>query len=594
MSQGSNGDLTNTDKAISRVTLEFEPRGQLQNFINDKNTVYWLENQPGHNPLSENIVIKGDNLSAMAALRVSWLLTEKEGKFDVIYIDPPYNVGGNTSYKNKWKGESEGNFGWAGDHGKFLDFMEPRLKMAKLLMKDEGIIFISICDAEYPRLLMLMNEIFGEPNAVGTFVWDKKQGSPSDSINVLHEYIICFAKNKKKAWKLEQLKPGCEAILKNTQHLVERYGYEEACVRLKKWTEEQVKKDVLTRGEASYCLIHPKTYRVFASNPTCAQDDISGTRCRIALKHPITGKKCPVPAKGWKWSEENLLSMVDYDEVIKFGKGYISGKILFGPDHTTVPRKAAYLDEMTKQKPPSIIRVKSSGVGDLPSGVVFDTPKPVELLEILLGFIPSKEIQVLDFFAGGGTTAHAVCNLNKSDKGIRTYVLIEEMERTINEAIIPRIEYLTESDSFGLYHIIKKQAGSIDLLKAFRKHAEEFVGFLHSVDQDFDLQIEGMRIIGYSSQTDTLVATLSQELRNKDSLYFRAELSCLAKAITQYKATKVVVYKLESEFNGKEEPWAGIKSDIFIGTTCKRFNFISLPSAIVKAWKDTLIALEAV
>lgn len=594
MSHGSNGDLYSIDKP-SKVTLEFEPRGQFQDFIKDKNTIYWLENQPaGHNPLSENKVIKGDNLAAMAALRVSWLLSEAEKKFDLIYIDPPYNVGGNTSYKNKWKGESEGNYGWAGDHGKFLDFMEPRLRMAKLLMSEQGLIMVSICDAEYPRLMLLMTEIFGENNLVGTFIWDKKQGSPSDSINVIHEYIICFARNKGKAWKLEQLKPGYDEVLKKAKEFVASSNPDEASVKLKKWIDDQIKKGNIASGLAGYHLIHPITHRVFASNPTRAQDDNNGSRYKEPLKHPITGKPCPIPMNGWIWKKDTLLSLVDYDNVVEFSKGYICGGILFGQDHNTVPRRVAYLDEMTKQKPPSVIRTKSSGARDLPRGVTFDTPKPVELLEILISFFPSNSVRVLDFFGGSGTTAHAVYNLNKRDKGSRSYVLIEEMERTIKNAIIPRMDHLTTSDGYGLYSIIKKQAGSVDLLKAFRKHAEEFVRFLHSVDQNPDLLAEGIKVIGYSSQSDTLVATLSQELRNKDSYYFRAELSCLAKAINQYEATKVVVYKLESELNGKEEPWVGIKADIFVGTTCKKFSFISLPSAIVEAWQDTLIALEAV
>lgn len=121
MTQGSKSNQKENIKG--RVSLTFEPREGLSEFINNKNSIHWLKSQKGYNSLSDNFVIKGDNLPAMAAMRVSWLLTGNEKKFDVIYIDPPYNVGGYTGYKNKWKGESEGNFGWAGDHGKFLDFL---------------------------------------------------------------------------------------------------------------------------------------------------------------------------------------------------------------------------------------------------------------------------------------------------------------------------------------------------------------------------------------------------------------------------------------------------------------------------------------
>ena len=593
MTQGSNNDFVKTDE-FSKVTLEFEPRGQLHDFINDRNTIYWLENQPKYNSLSENMIIKGDNLAAMAALRVSWLLSGDEKKFDLIYIDPPYNVGGNTGYKNKWKGESEGNYGWAGDHGKFLDFMEPRLRMSKLLMKDEGIIFVSICDAEYPRLMLLMEEIFGPNNLVGTFIWDKKQGSPSSSINVIHEYVICFAKNKYKSWKLEQLKPGHNELINYANKLTKKYDLEIASKKLKTWINTQIKKGIMVEGLANYNLIHPITKRVFRIDNTCAQDD-NDSRYKEPLLHPVTQKTCPVPSKGWKWKKDTLLNeMVDYENVVNHPRGYICGKIFFGLDDSTIPQKVVYLDEKEKQKPPSIIRTKSSGARDLPLGVVFDTPKPVELIEILIGFIPSNNIRILDFFAGSGTTSHAVCNLNLNDKGSRSYVMIEEMNRTIQNAILPRMEYLSHSNTFGLYSLVKKQAGSVDLLKAFRKHAEEFVRFLHSVGQYSDLLTEGIKIIGYSSHTGTLVATLSQELRNSNSSYFRAELSCLAKAINNYGATRVIVYRLESEFNDEEEPWVGIKKDIFIGTSCNKFDFLSLPSELIRVWHETLIALEAV
>ncbi|MHB1406850.1 MAG: site-specific DNA-methyltransferase [Desulfitobacteriaceae bacterium] len=581
-------------KPISKVTLEFEPRAQLHDFVNNKNTIYWLETQEKYSVVPENLVIKGDNLSTMAALRVSWLLSEDEKKFDVIYIDPPYNVGGNKGYKNSWKGESEGNYGWAGDHGKFLDFMEPRLKMAKLLLKDEGVMFISICDAEYSRLLLLIVEIFGESNIIGTFIWDKKQGSPSESINVLHEYIICVAKNKSKSWKLEQLKPGCNQIIDKAYELTRKFNIKEASKQIKHWINDQVKKGEITQGLASYCLIHPITHRVFASNPSCAQDD-NGSRCKEPLIHPITSEKCPVPAKGWKWSKDTLFSMVDYNDVVQFGNGYICGKILFGADHTTVPRKVAYLDEMDKQKPPSIIRTKSSGVSDLPTGVSFETPKPVSLIETLVSYIPFKDIRILDFFGGSGTTAHAVESLNQKDGGKRKWVLIEQMESTINNAIIPRMEHVSGKNSFVYYELNQKQAGTVDLLRAFRYHAEEFVRNLHSINRRLDIIKEGIRIIGYNSETQTLVATLSQDLRSPESRsYFRQELACLAGTISDNNAAKVVLYKIETENNGKEEPWVGIKSDIFVGTTCKKFSFVSLPSRIVTYWQETLIALEAV
>lgn len=583
-----------TNGERGRAYLYFEPREELSGFVNNKNSVYWLESKAEYNAISENKLMVGDNLTAMAAMRVSWLLTENEKKFDLIYIDPPYNVGGKTGYKNTYKGESEGNFGWAGDHGKWLDFMEPRLKMAKLLMKDEGLIMVSICDEEYPRLMLLMEDIFGATNKIGTFIWDKKQGSPSESINVVHEYIICFAKNKQKAWRLSQLKPGCVEIMSKAKEYVEKQGLEKAKISLKKWIKEQEKKGNISRGLSPYCFIHPVTHRIFSDIPSCAQDD-NGSRFRKPLKHPITNEDCPVPLKGWKWSEGTLLSMVNYDDVVEYEKGYICGQIIFGKDHTTVPRKISYLDEKDRQQPPSIIRTRSSGVKDLPPGVSFPTPKPLELLETLIDLIPSNNIRVLDFFGGSGTTAHAVVNLNNRDNGNREFVLIEQLDMFVNDAIVPRLEHILGKENFGVFSLDKKEINSIDLLVAFQKHSEEYLKATHSLNVPLDHQSEGVKVIGYNTSTKTLIATLTQELRDVESKdYFIKELRCLAEAIRKYNASKMVLYKIESSITNREEPWVGIKSDIFVGTSCERFTFVSLPSAIIKAWNETLIALEAV
>ena len=580
-------------EAQGSVFFDFQPRVELADFIQDKKTIRWLEIQKGYNSLAKNSIIKGDNLAAMAALRVSWLLNGEEDAFDIVYIDPPYNVGGKTGYKNSWKGESEGTFGWAGNHGKFLDFMEPRLRMAKLLMKDEGVIIVSICDAEYHRLLFLMEEVFGMHNHIGTFIWDKKQGSPSDYMTTIHEYIMCFAKNEVKSWKFEQLKPGCMEIIQKAKELSKVHSNEVAMKKLKQWISQKVEKEEITKGLASYCLIHPETGRVFASNPSCAQDD-NGSRCRKQLRHPITNTVCPLPSKGWKWKEEKIDEMVDYENVFVFKKGYICGDFLFGQDHTTVPRKVAYLDDMTKQKPSSIIRTMSAGHGDLPPGVTFPTPKPVDLLEVLLNFVPSNQVRVLDFFAGSGTTAHAVHKLNKLDDGNRTYVIIEEIESTIQKAIIPRMEYLAGRDSFAYYSIVEKDANSVDLFMAFRRHSEKFVKALHCLDVELEDSVEGVRVIGFNSTNRIIVATLAQELRDGNSRSgFRKELACLANAVFRHKAAKIILYRIELESNGQEEPWVGINSDIFSGTSCQ-LMFVSLPSAIIKAWQETLIALESV
>ena len=115
---------------------------------------------------SKNMLIHGDNLATLAALKTGRLAKGAE----VIYIDPPYNIGGNLGYKDTWKGRSAKMGSWAGSHGAFLDFMAPRLTAGKKLLTDDGVMFISICDEEYHRLKILMDQIWGEHNSLGTVV----------------------------------------------------------------------------------------------------------------------------------------------------------------------------------------------------------------------------------------------------------------------------------------------------------------------------------------------------------------------------------------------------------------------------------------
>src|SRR5690606_22676111 len=154
------------------------------------------------------MAIRGENLAALAALKAGAGISGESVNVDIIYIDPPYNVGGKQGYKNKWKGVSEKERDWAKDHGLFLDFMEPRLKIGRSLLKDDGVIFVSICDHEYCRLKILMDEIFGESNCTATIIWDKSQGSNSQHVTVTHEYVLVYAKNKSLAPRLLKEKNG--------------------------------------------------------------------------------------------------------------------------------------------------------------------------------------------------------------------------------------------------------------------------------------------------------------------------------------------------------------------------------------------------
>lgn len=369
----------------------------------------------------ENLLINGDNLTILSELKDN----SKSPFINVVMIDPPYNVGGNQGYKNNWSGVSITKQ-WAGSHGKFLDFMEPRLSLSREMLTDDGMIFINICDGEYCHLKILMDEIFGNINYVGTIIWDKNQGAPSSHITTIHEYILIYAKCIKTAPKLMKYKNFVSMSDQKISQLIKDENEDKIPNLFKKWVSDQHKLGTISGGDAQYKYITKKPYRIYQADPTCAHDDLNMTRCRIPLIHPITKKPCAVPKHGWKWCKSTLDKMV------------IDNKFIFGTDHTTIPRVIRYLDDRKCSTPPSIIKMASTGKNDLGNSK-FLTPKPVELIKELLSYYPNKNAVVIDYFAGSGTTACAVTKLNESDNGTRKWIMIEQDISTFNDVLYSRL-----------------------------------------------------------------------------------------------------------------------------------------------------------
>ena len=400
---------------------------------------------------SKNMAICGENLASLAALKAGSGTSGSPMSLEVIYIDPPYNVGGNQGYRNIWKGRSEKERDWAGDHGVFLDFMEPRLKIGRSLLADDGIIFVSICDGEYCRLKILMDQIFGPDNCLGTIIWNKNQGSAGQHMTAVHEYILVYAKNAKMCPALVKAKPAAQLMVDKAIKLKnQKLSYKEAQTEFKKWVREQKKSGVISSGESQYRLLHPKTFRPFRGTPSCAQDNPE-TRYHAPIKPPVTGKKCGVPSKGWKWKKDTLLKMAEYKTYV-VGDGFvIAGKIVYGKDESKIPDKLQYLDEKMEQSLPTVITTAYGGDKDLPPGIKFTTPKPVELIKQLLKAYPRNDVTVLDYFAGSGATAHAVNALNEEDGGERSWIMIEEMGSTFHKVLLPRLKHIDGSEAYGTY-----------------------------------------------------------------------------------------------------------------------------------------------
>ena len=166
---------------------------------------------------------------------------------------------------------------------------------------------------------------------------------------------------------------------------------------------------------------------------------------------------------GWRYSEATLKDMAKYDKCY-VGDGFVvAGEIRYGMDETTTPRRAFPLSEGLNHALPTVMKIPhNQGKRDLPDGIEFTTPKPVQLIKDLIRSYPKKDARVLDYFGGSGTTGHAVIELNNEDGGTRSFVLIEEMGSTFNKVLLPRIEAVDKKSNFATYKTEKVPVGGKD------------------------------------------------------------------------------------------------------------------------------------
>ena len=343
---------------------------------------------------SENMIIRGDNLEALKAL-----LPRYEGRVKCIYIDPPYNTGNegwvyndnvNDPKIKKWLGEVVGKEGEdLTRHDKWLCMMYPRLKLLQKLLADDGVIFISIDDAEFFNLRSICNEVFGEQNFIATVIWRKNYAPKSTAKHFSedHDYILVFGKNAD-MW---------------TPHKMPR-------------TEKQNK---------AYKNPDNDPRGLWRPNNLAARNYYSKGMYSITCP---SGRVINGPPSGsyWRVSEE------------KFHELDKDGRIWWGKDGNNVPAPKIFLSEVSDGIVPQTLwsyeevghtqdakkEIKSIFSGEMP----FDTPKPYRLIERILQIASDADSIILDSFAGSGTTAHAVLNMNKSDGGHRKFILVEMMD----------------------------------------------------------------------------------------------------------------------------------------------------------------------
>jgi adenine-specific DNA-methyltransferase len=378
---------------------------------------------------TENLYIEGDNLDVLKLLQESYL-----GKVKMIYIDPPYNTGNDFVYRDNFTAGREdyeneaGAYDEDGDrlfrntetngrfHSDWCSMIYPRLVLARNMLRDDGVIFISIDDCEVHNLRKISDEVFGAINFVGNIVWEGNGKNDSRFLSETHEYILIYAKSmqylKENGVYWRAKKDGINEIIGAAKEFVaETDTLDDASEKLKLWFSE------LNKNHPSWKHRH---YNKIDEKGVYFSGDISAESGRgrepYVILHPITGNPCKMPIRGFptkKTMEEWIQG------------GYID----FGPDETSVPKRKRYIFETDSYVIPSTIykdsRAAYKNLVALFGAEVFDNPKDESVLGLLCEIIISDNDIILDFFSGSATTAHAVMQLNAEDGGKRKFIMVQ-------------------------------------------------------------------------------------------------------------------------------------------------------------------------
>ena len=375
---------------------------------------------------TQNLMIEGDNLEVLKLLQKSYA-----SKVKLIYIDPPYNTGKDFVYPDNFQdniknyleltGQVEGGQKISSNteasgrfHTDWLNMMYPRLKLARGLLKDNGVIFISIDEREYSALRLMCCDIFGEENIVGTVVWKNATDNNPTNVATEHEYLLVVAKKKDSIdaeWKssISDIK---DVLIKIGDELTAKLKGQELRNAYDEWFREH-KAELWPLDRYKYI----DEGGVYTGSQSVHNPGREGYRYNVL--HPVTKLPCKQPLMGYRFPRQTM------DELLA------TDRILFGDDESKIIELKVYASEF-KGKLSSLLELDGRlGAYDLKEdfpteGKVFTNPKPVRLYEAFLPFLLKDNGDlVVDFFAGSGATAKAVWKLNSKDSIRRTFCLVQ-------------------------------------------------------------------------------------------------------------------------------------------------------------------------
>jgi adenine-specific DNA-methyltransferase len=365
----------------------------------------------------------GDNLNVLENLQQVY-----QNTVDCIYIDPPYNTGNkyflyddNFPIKTSW-----------------YDFMKPRLEESYKLLNKTGVIIVSIDDKHYIELKNLLNTIYGEKNFIANIIWQGTPSSLSKYTSGGTDYLLIYAKDIKHVNKFTEPKIGALELIQYVETLqTKNITIEEAQQKLRQYLKTHQLN--LDKSLQNYNRLDSQ-FRIFTT--TTLDNNLYRPNLIYSIFDPETKQTHQPPPKGWKVSEATMKNLINNNLIAFDGGKY--------------PRKKILLTTQINQLPPNVFYApRQKGTATLKQIIgpnQFPFPKNVEVLQRWITIVTHNNPQaiILDFFAGSGTTTHAVLNMNKKDNGQRESILITNNENLIPETItIPRIKNLITGEWFN-------------------------------------------------------------------------------------------------------------------------------------------------
>ena len=390
---------------------------------------------------TENLYIEGDNLEVLKLLQESYL-----GKVKMIYIDPPYNTGNDFIYADDFmRSQEEENeqmgmydedenrlFKNTDTNGRFhsdwCSMIYSRLMLARNLLTDDGVIFISIDENEVNTLKAICDEVFGASNFIAELIWSAGRKNDSKYISVSHEYILCYFRNAlwikehKVLWR--EKKQGLTDIYAEYDRLKKLYGEDCASIEkdLKGWYKS-LPDGHPAKDHSHYCRVD--------RNGIFFADNISwpgGGGPKYQVLHPVTRKPVKIPSRGWLTNETTMKEWI------------AQGRVEFGKDENGVPTLKSYLKDREYSVPYSVFykdgRAASKRLATLMGDKVFENPKDEEIIQRIIQFCGTDDGDViLDFFSGSATTAYAMFLADAEQNKHRKFILVQ-----LPEPIVPEKE----------------------------------------------------------------------------------------------------------------------------------------------------------